>query len=165
MSTQMLPDELKCLWLNFSMKTPVASARDSLTSMLPNSCLLSRSQPAAPCSRRGARLLRAYVWPTPHVSTSYRHVIQLSLSWTLSNLQEDTIQNLADYSQCLRQHSVQEQTQIFVRHRLNSFTESINSCRYPFMIMSFSVCCLQLSRVLTTLIQIMIGVHVKVNIF
>lgn len=144
--------------IKFFDENASGSARDSLTPpMLPNSCLLSQDASQLLPAPGEVRRLRAHVWPCTACLTSYRHVIQLSLSWTLSNLQEDTIQNLCFYSQCLRQRSVQEQTQIFVRHRLNSFTESINSCRYPFMIMSFSVCCLQLSRVLTTLIQIMIG--------
>lgn len=125
---------------NVHLRDTSGSARASLTlPVLPNSCLLSQDANLVPPAPGERRLLRDHVRPCTARLTSYRHVTQLSLSRTLSSLQEDSIWNLCFSSPCLRQHSVQEQTQIFVRHRLKSFAESINSCRHPFKIMSFSM--------------------------
>ena len=191
LSTQMLLDELKCLWLNFWMKThtalyPIAINLPALPAshqrppqghlwlcsasltlpVPPNSCLLSQDANQVPPAPGEGRLLHDHMRPCTARLTSCRHVTQLPLSWALSSLQEDSIWSLGFCSPCLRQHSVQEQTQIFVRHRLNSFAQSINSCRQPFKIMSFSVCCLQLSRVLTAVIQIiMTGSTSKQTLF
>ena len=102
--------------INVRLSDTSGSARDSLPPpVLPNSCLLSQDANQVLPAPGERRLLRAHVGPCTARLTSCRHGIQLSLSWTLRNLQEDTIWNLCFYSQCLRQHLVQEQTQIFVK--------------------------------------------------
>lgn len=179
-STQMLPDELKCLWLHFSMKThtalyptainlPALSTSASVTQVallgtpahLPccQTPVCSLKTPTRCCllQERGAFFVP--MWgPALHVS----HHAGMGFSCPCPGL--CAICRKTPYGTCVSIPSAHDSIQSKSRHkyllrlnRLNSFAESINSCRHPFMILSFSVCCLQLSRVLTTLIQIMIG--------